>query len=71
MAYIERLYRKSGVLIPFIFNDAVPLGNFAPGTGVGAVDIYGFDDYPLGWSVAREFLNPKTGSTIHLIEPYE
>lgn len=58
MAYIERLYRKLGVLIPFIFNDAVPLGNFAPGTGVGEVDIYGFDDYPLGWSTAREFWNP-------------
>ncbi|KAJ5925341.1 beta-galactosidase [Penicillium verhagenii] len=60
MAYIERLYRKVGVLIPFIVNDAYPLGNFAPGTGVGAVDIYGFDDYPLGWSTAPS--NPSDWS---------
>lgn len=53
MAYIERQYRKVGVVVPFIFNDALPLGNFAPGTGVGAVDIYGFDNYPLNWATAR------------------
>jgi beta-galactosidase GanA len=56
MAYIEREYRKVGVVVPFIFNDALPLGNFAPGTGVGAVDIYGFDNYPLSWATARTSL---------------
>jgi hypothetical protein len=59
MAYIELLYRKVGVVIPFIFNDMSPMGNFAPGSGVGAVDIYGFDYYPLTWTTPREFLYPK------------
>lgn len=38
--------RNAGVIIPFISNDAGPDGNNAPGTGVGAVDIYGHDGYP-------------------------
>lgn len=53
MAYVEQQYRKAGIVVPFINNDAAPDGNFAPGTGLGAVDIYSFDDYPLGWSTAR------------------
>ncbi|KAH8802585.1 putative beta-galactosidase [Xylogone sp. PMI_703] len=52
MAYVEEEYRKAGIIVPFIVNDAFPVGNFAPGTGIGAVDIYSFDDYPLGWSTA-------------------
>ncbi|KAM3084281.1 hypothetical protein ACMFMF_001638 [Clarireedia jacksonii] len=50
MEYVEDQYRKTGIVVPFIFNDAFPLGNFAPRTGDGAVDIYSFDFYPLGWS---------------------
>ncbi|KAJ6015375.1 beta-galactosidase [Penicillium herquei] len=57
MAYVERQYRQAGVVVPFIFNDAYPVGNFAPGSGTGAVDIYSFDSYPLGWSTA-----PKNAS---------
>lgn len=53
MAYVEDQYRKAGIVVPFIVNDAYPVGKFAPGTGVGAVDIYSFDYYPLGWSNAR------------------
>ncbi|KAJ5731456.1 beta-galactosidase [Penicillium malachiteum] len=52
MAYVEHQYRQAGVVVPFIFNDAYPEGNFAPGSGTGAVDIYSFDAYPLGWSTA-------------------
>lgn len=55
MAYVENEYRKAGIVVPFIFNDAFPLGNFAPGTGAGAVDIYSFDFYPLGWTTARMY----------------
>lgn len=53
MSYVQKEYRKAGIVVPFIINDAFPLGNFAPGTGVGAGDIYSFDNYPLGWSTAR------------------
>ncbi|KAJ5611498.1 beta-galactosidase, partial [Penicillium herquei] len=52
MQYVEDQYRKAGIVVPFIVNDAIPLGDWAPGTGVGAVDIYSFDFYPLGWSTA-------------------
>ncbi|KAH8429096.1 glycoside hydrolase family 35 protein [Aspergillus melleus] len=53
MAYIQKQYRNAGIEVPFIVNDAVPVGNFAPGTGLGAADIYGFDFYPLGWETGR------------------
>ncbi|KAI0445775.1 glycoside hydrolase family 35 protein [Xylaria telfairii] len=49
MASIESQLRDAGVVVPFLSNDAVPLGNFAPGTGLGEVDIYGLDDYPFQW----------------------
>jgi beta-galactosidase len=38
--------RNAGIIIPFISNDAGAYGNNAPGSGVGAVDIYGHDSYP-------------------------
>lgn len=38
--------RAAGVLVPFINNDQWPAGDAVPGSGVGAVDIYGHDDYP-------------------------
>lgn len=38
--------RNAGINIPFISNDAGAYGNNAPGSGVGAVDIYGHDSYP-------------------------
>ena len=49
MAYVEKQYRDAGIVVPFLNNDAVPVGNWAPENGTGAVDIYGFDDYPFGW----------------------
>ena len=64
MATVESLYRDSGVEVPFVHNDAVPLGNWAPGTGAGAVDIYGFDTYPFGWgnpSCKQECSKPFSG----------
>ncbi|PQE06986.1 beta-galactosidase protein [Rutstroemia sp. NJR-2017a BBW] len=53
MRYVEEQYRKAGIVVPFISNDAFPMGNFAPGTGTGAVDIYSFDFYPLAWSTSH------------------
>ncbi|KZL63995.1 glycoside hydrolase family 35 protein [Colletotrichum tofieldiae] len=54
--YVIDQARKAGIVVPLISNDARPLGNNAPGTGVGAVDIYGHDAYPLGFDCA----NPNT-----------
>ena len=38
---VENQLRKAGMVVPLISNDAAPRGLFAPGTGEGAVDIYG------------------------------
>ncbi|KAE8036861.1 hypothetical protein FH972_009494 [Carpinus fangiana] len=56
MAYVEQQARDAGIVVPFISNDASPLGHNAPGTGKGEVDIYGHDGYPLGFDCA----NPTT-----------
>lgn len=46
MQYVEDQARNAGVVIPFINNDASAEGHNAPGTGEGAVNIYGHDSYP-------------------------
>ncbi|KAF4471176.1 beta-galactosidase [Fusarium albosuccineum] len=51
MAFVESQLRSAGITVPFISNDAVPVGNWAPGSGKGAVDIYGADHYPFSWGV--------------------
>lgn len=38
--YVMDQARKAGIVVPMISNDAGPSGNYAPGSGVGAVDIY-------------------------------
>ncbi|GKT50768.1 putative beta-galactosidase C [Colletotrichum spaethianum] len=38
--YVIDQARKAGIVVPLISNDARPAGHNAPGTGVGAVDIY-------------------------------
>ena len=54
MVYVQKKYREAGITVPYIVNDAFPVGNFAPKSGAGAGDIYSFDHYPLGWAVARK-----------------
>ncbi|KAJ5578415.1 CAZyme family GH35 [Penicillium hispanicum] len=56
MQYVEDQARNAGIVIPFISNDASPDGHNVPGSGAGAVDIYGHDSYPLGFDCA----NPAT-----------
>jgi hypothetical protein len=48
--YVEDQFRRNGIVVPLISNDAGPYGNFAPGPPrkEAAVDIYGHDGYPLG-----------------------
>ncbi|KAI1448978.1 glycoside hydrolase family 35 protein [Annulohypoxylon stygium] len=47
MQYVEDQARNAGIVLPLISNDAVALGHNAPGTGLGEVDIYGHDAYPV------------------------
>ena len=56
---VEDQYRNAGILVPFVSNDAYPHGYFAPGTGEGAVDIYGHDGYPLGFDCANPYTWPN------------
>ncbi|KAI8683376.1 Beta-galactosidase [Fusarium keratoplasticum] len=53
MQYVINQAHDNGILVPIISNDAHPSGHNAPGTGLGEVDIYGYDAYPLGFNCAR------------------
>lgn len=46
MEFMKDQFRQDGVNVPLISNDMVPLGNWAPGTGKGELDIYAHDAYP-------------------------
>ncbi|KAI0845092.1 glycoside hydrolase family 35 protein [Daldinia vernicosa] len=59
MEYVLQQARDAGIVIPFINNDASPLGHNAPGTGEGEVDIYGHDGYPLGFDCAHPTVWPE------------
>ncbi|PYH97917.1 beta-galactosidase extracellular [Aspergillus ellipticus CBS 707.79] len=59
MQYVEDQARNAGVVIPLINNDASAEGHNAPGTGKGAVDIYGHDSYPLGFDCANPTVWPS------------
>lgn len=56
MADVEKWFRNAGVVVPTISNDGYAYGNFAPGTGLGSVDIYGYDSYPLGFDCAEPYV---------------
>ncbi|KAI0838260.1 glycoside hydrolase family 35 protein [Hypoxylon sp. FL0890] len=58
MQYVEDQARKAGIVVPLISNDAVPLGTNAPGTGLGEVDIYGHDAYPVQFDCANPSIWP-------------
>jgi hypothetical protein len=49
MEAVYAQYRKAGIVVPFISNDAHPAGYNAPGQPA-PVDIYGHDGYPLGFN---------------------
>lgn len=50
MAYVVQQFRDAGITVPIFDNDNTVRGDFAPGTGLGEVDVYGFDAYPLYYS---------------------
>ncbi|KAK3935204.1 glycoside hydrolase family 35 protein [Diplogelasinospora grovesii] len=53
MAYTQKLFRDAGIVVPFMHNDHLNQGNWAPGSGLGAVDLYGIDAYPLRYDCAH------------------
>ncbi|OTA99094.1 glycoside hydrolase family 35 protein [Hypoxylon sp. CI-4A] len=59
MEYVEQQIRNAGIVIPLLSNDAHAAGHNAPGTGVGEVDIYGHDGYPLGFDCAHPTVWPE------------
>ena len=66
---VEDMYRNNGIVVPFVSNDAAPLGRFAPGTGKGEVDIYGHDGYPLGFDCANPYTWPDNSiPTVYLAD---
>ncbi|KAL2002782.1 hypothetical protein VTN02DRAFT_5941 [Thermoascus thermophilus] len=71
MQYVIDQARAAGIVVPLINNDASPGGRDAPGTGVGEVDIYGHDSYPLGFDCANPTVWPEGNlptyfRTVHL-----
>ena len=50
MAFVEQQFRDAGVTVPLIDNDNQVRGDFAPGTGLGSIDIYAIDAYPLRYA---------------------
>lgn len=46
MELVKKQFLRNNVTVPLISNDMVPLGNWAPGTGTGELDIYAHDMYP-------------------------
>ena len=59
MQDVEDQYRSAGITLPYMNNDAIWFGEFAPGTAA-AVDIYGFDWYPLRFDCSDPYTWPAT-----------
>ncbi|KAE8151998.1 putative beta-galactosidase A [Aspergillus avenaceus] len=59
MQYVQDQAHNAGIIVPMISNDASASGHNAPGTGVGEVDIYGHDSYPLGFDCANPTVWPE------------
>ncbi|KAL7913505.1 glycoside hydrolase family 35 protein [Trichoderma velutinum] len=59
--YVIDQARNAGIIVPLINNDAFPGGTSAPGTGLGSVDIYGHDAYPVGFDCAHPYTWPENG----------
>jgi hypothetical protein len=63
MQAIEDKFREDGITVPFTFNDPYTNSGFA--NGPGAVDIYGFDSYPLGFDCSNPDVWPSDVATYY------
>jgi hypothetical protein len=59
--YVIDQARDAGIVVPLINNDVYPAGTNRPGSGEGAVDIYGHDSYPVGFDCANPEVWPENG----------
>ena len=64
MQQLENKVRADGIDVPLDHNDASLKGTWAPGSGPGAVDLYGFDSYPQGFNCS----NPSKFSAVPQFE---
>lgn len=46
-------------MVPFVNNDAGAKGYFVPGSGLGAVDLYGYDAYPMRYDCGHPYNWPN------------
>ncbi|KAJ5612956.1 hypothetical protein N7510_006150 [Penicillium lagena] len=58
MAFVENQLLDAGITVPLIVNDNEVKGYWAPGSGLGAVDLYGIDAYPLRYDCANPSVWP-------------
>ncbi|GLI78126.1 hypothetical protein PoHVEF18_006428 [Penicillium ochrochloron] len=58
MDFVEKQLLEAGITVPLIVNDNLAMGYWAPGSGLGAVDIYGIDSYPLSYDCAHPTIWP-------------
>jgi hypothetical protein len=56
MESVRNVFEEAEIVVPQMANDAVPAGNWAPGSGEGAADIYAIDDYPFPYRLSCEFI---------------
>jgi hypothetical protein len=65
MADVRKVFEDAGIVVPLMANDAVPAGNWAPGSGEGAADIYAIDDYPFPYGISCESICPIGRCLVH------
>ncbi|KAJ5718823.1 uncharacterized protein N7483_009905 [Penicillium malachiteum] len=58
MNFVEQQLLNAGVTVPLIVNDNEVKGYWAPGSGLGATNIYGIDAYPLRYDCANPTVWP-------------
>ncbi|KAF2218891.1 putative beta-galactosidase [Elsinoe ampelina] len=62
---LEQQFREAGIVVPFINNEAWQGGQVVPGEP-GGPDIYGFDNYPIGFDCSK----PTSWDTASLSSNY-
>ena len=71
MQDVEDQFRNAGIVVPFMSNDNGANGVNAPGTGLGEVDIYGQDSYPLGFDCAHPYTWPDGALPTYFLAAHE
>jgi hypothetical protein len=70
IGHVNQQFRNAGIVVPLVSNDPAVKGYFAPGTGLGEVDVYGIDAYPLRYDCAHPsvwptYRFPRDWQTLH------